>query len=295
MRNRSNKKLVANKTKKNPMRLDPARTLSLRAGVTRTIQRQFSALRLAIADLVVKEDALGLKEDAPLFNVFCATGTGGGVDPSCSPSSGVPTLEVVSRTKELMQKSLNNPSLSREQKLAYGGAVIRVLSSMPRGVFESALKGVKEIRFHPDLNSLNQDPAVTGSKINNLPNGGKIAGGYKASQSLALLDGAVNIPNVYSPHTTPDNSGLTGAYSRELGHAIDYHHSPQGPLSGTSGWKEAHEELRTSLSKTASVSPRESFAEFSRLLYGSPNSDKKKAETLFPKAFQFFRSQGLWS
>ena len=70
-------------------RLDPSRTITLRRQFQRDLAVRFDRLRRDIIELVVKEDAFGLKQRKPFaFNAFCPTGEGGGHDNSCSPNRG---------------------------------------------------------------------------------------------------------------------------------------------------------------------------------------------------------------
>lgn len=62
---------------------DPTRTATLRRAHTAAVRRGFRRLRAAILRLVVTDDAFGLRPIKHTLNVFCATGKGGGVDPSC--------------------------------------------------------------------------------------------------------------------------------------------------------------------------------------------------------------------
>lgn len=91
-----------------PLKLDPTRTVTLRRAFAARLKRQFRRLKFAVHQLVVRDDAFGLKERrfgvfnegscfswcerpktvGPAANVFCAAGEGGGIDPSCSPSGG---------------------------------------------------------------------------------------------------------------------------------------------------------------------------------------------------------------
>lgn len=73
---------TANKRSPRPLRLDPSRTGGLRRFAAREVRQQFRKLRLAINDALLRPLAV---------NVFCPTGEGGGVDPTCSPpgTSGV--------------------------------------------------------------------------------------------------------------------------------------------------------------------------------------------------------------
>lgn len=61
------------------LRADPTRTTSLRRAFEAQLRKKFAALRGRIVKHVAKENAFDLTT-----NVFCATGEGGGVDPSCS-------------------------------------------------------------------------------------------------------------------------------------------------------------------------------------------------------------------
>ena len=84
----------------NPLRADPTRTGSLRNRFARELRQRFVELGKEIYQVVVTEDAFGLvKSDGkiesifttrpqqfvPVDNVYCATGPGGGKDPTCSP------------------------------------------------------------------------------------------------------------------------------------------------------------------------------------------------------------------
>lgn len=68
----------------NPLKVDPTRTQTLRSAMIAEMRRRFARLRLAVTDLVDREDAFGVRAGV-VGNVFCPTGPGGGVDPTCSP------------------------------------------------------------------------------------------------------------------------------------------------------------------------------------------------------------------
>jgi proteasome lid subunit RPN8/RPN11 len=72
----------------NPRRLDPTRTVSIRRRWQAEFKRRVAQLRRDLRQLVAKEDAFGLGQNAPVplvFHSFCPTGPGGGIDPTCSP------------------------------------------------------------------------------------------------------------------------------------------------------------------------------------------------------------------
>jgi SPP1 gp7 family putative phage head morphogenesis protein len=99
MKNRK-RKPVLNKRAKNTLRIDPTRTGLLRRRFVAELKRRFSRIKVAILKLVVDEDAFGLKErsrDPFALNAFCATGEGGGIDPTCSPGGGPDAMVETSR------------------------------------------------------------------------------------------------------------------------------------------------------------------------------------------------------
>lgn len=63
-----------------PNRSDPSRTTTLRRSLMAELRRRFALLRSELFDLLVRGDAAGLS-----VNVFCPTGKGGGIDPTCKP------------------------------------------------------------------------------------------------------------------------------------------------------------------------------------------------------------------
>lgn len=64
MKNRF-RKFVRNKKRLSPLKVDPTRTVTLRRAFVTQLRRKFARLRLAIYDLIVKEDAFGLGERKP--------------------------------------------------------------------------------------------------------------------------------------------------------------------------------------------------------------------------------------
>lgn len=69
----------------NPLRYDPTRTATLQRQFMTVLKQKFARVRKHVLDLLLEEDAFGLKTKKTFtFNVFCPTGKGGGVDPTCS-------------------------------------------------------------------------------------------------------------------------------------------------------------------------------------------------------------------
>jgi SPP1 gp7 family putative phage head morphogenesis protein len=87
------KSTTANAKQRKPFyKIDPTRSLTLRRAFARDIRKAFSQLKGHVYKLIVTDDAFGLRDRIPplvpasIVNVFCPTGEGGGVDPTCSPS-----------------------------------------------------------------------------------------------------------------------------------------------------------------------------------------------------------------
>jgi SPP1 gp7 family putative phage head morphogenesis protein len=96
-----NKKPVQRKlsNKKSPTRIDPTRLATLRRVWTTDLKRRFKSIDKALYQLLVVDDAFGINGNK-VFNVFCATGEGGGVDPSCSPNDSGGKLEHYEQTMQ---------------------------------------------------------------------------------------------------------------------------------------------------------------------------------------------------
>lgn len=71
------------------LRYDPTRTTMLRKAFATRLRRNFARLKYDIVDLVVRQDAFGLRRQAnpDTRNAYCPTGEGGGQDNSCSPGN----------------------------------------------------------------------------------------------------------------------------------------------------------------------------------------------------------------
>jgi SPP1 gp7 family putative phage head morphogenesis protein len=74
----------------------------------------FSELKVRVRNLIVKEDALGLKpRPKPLLNAFCPTGPGGGQDPTCGPGEGhYPKAGKVVDGRKVLDKVPNTDSIA---------------------------------------------------------------------------------------------------------------------------------------------------------------------------------------
>ena len=75
---------AAKKKRLNPLKYDPTRTTTIQRTFEEQFSKRFKKFQRELIQLLVSDDALGLKQLTA--NTFCPTGPGGGVDPSCSPS-----------------------------------------------------------------------------------------------------------------------------------------------------------------------------------------------------------------
>ena len=97
-------------------RIDPSRTGGLRRSFEAAMNRRFARLKHDIYQLVVVEDAFGLRENTPLSNAFCPTGPGGGIDPTCSPGEGGGGGGKVSGLVDKFQKTMDAAVKSKTYK-----------------------------------------------------------------------------------------------------------------------------------------------------------------------------------
>lgn len=231
-----------------------------------------------------------------ILNSFCATGQGGGVDPTCSPSTTSPaTATWQSAAIDGLHKSIDRAThLTPEHQTSYKQSMNRVISSMPLGALKRLATGLSGVSWHTSTDTITAEFKKLGGQAKE---GTVINGYYNPNSKKATLNGSTKMSN--SPGIE-GNANVHGVHAHELTHAIDRGSGKDPALSTHSDWLEAHHSeivgdptQRPSLSKYARTSAAEGFAEFGRLVYGS-DRDKKEAETKFPKCFAFWRQHGLW-
>lgn len=87
-----------------PLRADPTRTATLRRKFAEDLRRRLNFIAKQIREVVEVEDAFGLRQPNPItFNVFCPTGKGGGIDPTCGKGGvhGIPSaIEEIRESKK---------------------------------------------------------------------------------------------------------------------------------------------------------------------------------------------------
>ncbi len=101
-------------------RYDPTRTGVMFRSFALKLRRQFRQVAKNVRELLVKDDAFGLVQ-----NAFCPTGAGGGVDPHCSPGEAA-TPESVNRLASLSEdevKSGAHPKIGYRESLGHSEVI----------------------------------------------------------------------------------------------------------------------------------------------------------------------------
>lgn len=99
------------------LKIDPSRTGDIRKKFEREVTRRLNRVKARIIQDVVIPDAFGLTT-----NVFCPTGEGGGVDPSCGQGG----LQPVEKRTAAMVNEINalGPPLRGDNQRAIGGVAV---------------------------------------------------------------------------------------------------------------------------------------------------------------------------
>lgn len=197
------------------------------------------------------------------------------------------------KVMKAFQARIDSSDLSPEQKVKYAQAVKKVLGRMPDKATDAIMANVKSLRFHGSLAALTDHVAQTSPKIAEMRAKGALAYGTFTGDSGTLnLDGEAAVPK---DALMPARSNVHEVYAHELTHTVD---GPNWQHSRSPEWLSIHEQefgTRESprLSRYATSDPRESFAEFGRLVYGT-DSDRAAVERHFPRASDYLKQQGLW-
>lgn len=163
LRTKRRKKLTCNAVRKGSV--DPTRTVALRRAHIADLRRRFTALKVRIIRLVVDEDAFGLKDRKPfvpvtnvtasllddsrtlswderqavVFNKFCATGEGGGIDPSCGKDDAATTTGVMAKLKQLGADAKHLEHMAKDAVLK---RVFTNIAALPEPYQSAALKSI---------------------------------------------------------------------------------------------------------------------------------------------------------
>lgn len=120
----------------NVVRMDPTRTNDLRKKMAAEFKRRFTSLRREISELLLIEDALGLRplsHDIEVANIFCATGPGGGIDPSCGSGDTKSVAKEAFVTKNELTFSVKLKTYEGSDKVSSGRVVLKSRSGKELG------------------------------------------------------------------------------------------------------------------------------------------------------------------
>lgn len=157
---------------------------------------------------------------------------------------------------------------------------LALAQALPRIAYERLQDRLKSVVAHPNPQSVGVAwSQLTGQNPND-PDFGLPEGFYDPATGIMAVNG----------------EDPTGVSAHELGHALDNSQVGGGyyQLSNSEDWKRAYNiELATgALSDYAAIDKTEGFAEFVRLVYGTPDGQRIAAEQ-FPISYAVFAGWGL--
>lgn len=176
-----------------------------------------------------------------------------------------------------------SPAISPEQRQTYRDAFHQTAARLPAKALERGMANLKGVTFHGSTDDLANQARREGLYIKS----GQQVGGLtikepRDAQVTMHLDGGAETGDAY-PETAQ------AIYAHEIGHAIDCGRSLTGKSAWVGAWKEEIAQPSSPLSKYATKSPAEGFAELARLLA----QDHESARKMFPKCYAFWQSEGL--
>jgi len=131
----------------NAFKTDPTRSITQRRAFNNKIKKQFALLKGRIVNLIVKEDALGLKPKTHdlagimAANAFCATGEGHGQDNSCPP-----TRSAGPRVYDMNDRA-DGGLPTKSFKIAFRGRLIDVAVDPSEAVLDHWVKSTPQAHF----------------------------------------------------------------------------------------------------------------------------------------------------
>lgn len=235
------------------------------------------------------------ESDPATQNAFCATGPGGGVDPTCGKDAAKETARASFAGKVVEQHVgegsalANHKGLSSQQKTDYRRSFESVVQRMPFAAVETLHReGLEKVSWSPSPKEVT-DLFQTFTKQD--VSKAKVYGFYHHARGEAHLDGRLEDTEGKSADRIAMLGTREAIYAHELGHALDR----GGRYSSSPAWKDAWEKdiKGGRLSRYATTNPSEGFAEFSRALYGSHPSVLPKLREKLPNCHRFFSELGF--
>lgn len=293
-------------------------------------EREYALLmRLAVNEAQAREYDRLMEQALAVRNAFCPTGPGGGIDPTCSPSSAT------YRGKLMRMVKSSNGSVRAKASFK------KTVRNMPAGAAQHVVDNLKKVTFVDEEAMVRAWNRVTHSSVDvqNSP-----LGFYDQSKGRIYVRKGEGIGKTGElPLERDDMRKVVGTLQHEMGHALDrgivramkehrdslyrryirdrndekfregmkryediYRLPPSsygtpGEFSQTGSWHEAwSEDIVTAkqIGNYASASPSEGFAEFHRLVCHYRDTEgragMKKVEKLFPKCARIWKEFGIW-
>lgn len=219
-----------------------------------------------------------------------------GSDPSkdvadVTPAEKVPAKESAKEAVKKPQQEVvrSNPfeaglkqsDLTSKMREEYGKTAKMVYDRLSPAAKERFDKHVESVSFHESPDVLTEKLKEANPKMTEVVGSKKAGGAYSKMQKELMLNGGHRMDG---KKYTADQ-----IYAHEYSHAID---GPDKELSSSSEWREAWKAEAKNLSKYATKTPAEGFAEFGRMVYAGELGSEQLRER-YPGMMGYFESAGL--
>lgn len=186
------------------------------------------------------------------------------------------------KQKDHFEAGLKASDLTSRMREKYGQTARDVHARLPAKARERFDAHVESVSFHESPEVLTAAVLEKNPAMKEMMKGGKKAGGaYSKTRKELLLNGG---------HTIDGKKFQADQiYAHEYTHAID---GPDKELSGSEAWREAWREEAQRVSKYATKTPAEGFAEFGRLVY-SNELGMDQLQERYPKMLEQFKAMEL--
>lgn len=180
------------------------------------------------------------------------------------------------------EAGLQASDLTSRMREKFGQTARDVHARLPAKARERFDAHVESVSFHESPDVLTASVLEKNPAMKEMMKGGKKAGGaYSKTRKELLLNGG---------HTIDGKKYQADQiYAHEFAHAID---GPDKELSGSDGWRSAWREEAQRVSKYATKTPAEGFAEFGRLVY-SNELGLDQLQERYPKMLEQWQAMEL--
>lgn len=177
--------------------------------------------------------------------------------------------------------------VSQSDREIYELGLRDVFRKMSLKMVNHALKHMRRIVLYPSVDSITEHVKKTGGI--GIRDGEKV-GGFWGEDVYA--GGSLHVDGGIDPSGPGKWDGTTAEsiYAHELGHAIDYRDKYSKTDEWQRAWRSEINQPEVPLSKYATTSPSEGFAEFIRLVITDPMRARKN----YRGCFEFLVSRGLF-